>query len=66
MRLLIAFAVLTTAACGDRRPPAPTAEESAKLNDADAMLDQAGNEEGPEARAPDPSINTGQAAGLTD
>ena len=46
---------LLLAACGDQRPAVPTAEESAQLNDAEAMLNQVGNEEGPEASAPDPS-----------
>lgn len=46
---------LLLAACGDHRPAAPTAEESAQLNDAEAMLNQTANEEGPEAPAPDPS-----------
>jgi hypothetical protein len=47
--------LLLLAACGDGRPPAPTAEESARLNDADALLDNLADEEGPEAKAPDPS-----------
>ena len=56
MRPLIALAILMTAGCGDDRPPAPTAEESARLDAAEAMLNQAGtNDEGPEAPAPDPS-----------
>jgi len=37
--------MLLLAACQDQRPPAPTAEESAALNDAETMLDDlAGNE----------------------
>jgi hypothetical protein len=48
--------LLMLAACHDKRPPVPTAEESARLNEADALLDDlAANEEGPEAKAPDPS-----------
>lgn len=31
--------MLLVAGCGDKRPPAPTPEESAQLNDAGAMLD---------------------------
>ena len=46
----IAFALLL-AGCGEQRPPAPTAAQNDQLNEAEAML----NEEGPEARAPDPS-----------
>ena len=54
MLRVLPFLLLLTA-CGEKRPAAPTAEESAQLNDADAMLNQVGNEEGPEAFAPDPS-----------
>ena len=43
--------VLALAGCGEQRPPAPTAEQNDQLNEAEAML----NEEGPEARTPDPS-----------
>ena len=46
MMRLLPFLILL-AACGDHRPPAPTAEESAQLNDADAMLNQVGNETPP-------------------
>lgn len=53
LRLLPLF--LLVGSCSNQRPAAPTAAESAQLNDADAMLNQVGNEEGPEARAPDPS-----------
>ncbi len=49
-------ALLLTTACGDDRPPAPTAAEQRQLDEADAMLDDlATNEKGPEAPAPDPS-----------
>ena len=48
--------VLLLAACHERRPPAPNAEQSAQLNDAEDMLNNmASNEEGPEANAPGPS-----------
>lgn len=43
--------LLLLAACGDQRPAAPTAEESAQLNDADALLNQVDNE----ARSPAPA-----------
>jgi hypothetical protein len=46
MRYALPF-LLMLAACGEKRPPAPTAEESARLDEADAMLNQAaGNEQG--------------------
>jgi len=46
---------LFVAGCRKDEPPAPTAEQSAQLNDADQMLDNLANEEGPEANAPGPS-----------
>ncbi len=49
-------ALLLLIGCKDQRPPAPTVEQSAQLNDADAMLNNmALNEEGPEANASGPS-----------
>ena len=49
------LAIFLLAACGDDRPPAPTAEESAQLNEAEDLLDEAAaNEKGPEQR-PGPS-----------
>ena len=47
--------LLMLAACGDVRPPTPTAEESARLDEADAMLDNLANEEGPADRSAGPS-----------
>ncbi len=47
--------LLLLAACRKDEPPAPSAEQSAQLNDADAMLNNLSNEEGPEANAPGPS-----------
>ena len=41
MRALALLLLLSLAACGDQRPPAPTAEESARLDEADAMLNEA-------------------------
>ena len=56
MKKLIACAFLALAACHDKRPPQPTAEQSQQLNDAEDMLnDMAQNEEGPEANASSPS-----------
>jgi hypothetical protein len=50
------LALVALAACHDKRPPAPTAEQAAQLNDAEDMLNgMAQNEEGPEANASGPS-----------
>ena len=54
-RILFA-ALILLAACRKDEPPAPSAEQSDQLNDAEDMLnDMAGNEEGPEASASSPS-----------
>jgi hypothetical protein len=48
--------LLLLAACGDDRPPAPTAEEAEQLNEVENLLNQeAENQEGPEDRSPGPS-----------
>ena len=39
MRAILLTPLLLLAACGDDRPPAPTAEQSDQLNEAEAMLD---------------------------
>jgi len=50
-----AILIFCLAACRDQRPPAPTAEQSNQLNEAENMLNSvAANEEGPEQR-PGPS-----------
>jgi hypothetical protein len=44
------------AACRDDRPPAPTAEQSDQLNEAENLLnEQAADEKRPEDRSPGPS-----------
>jgi len=46
---------LLLCACGDDRPPAPTAEEAARLDETEAMLNNvAQTPEGPETRASGP------------
>ena len=37
--------LMLLAACDDQRPPAPTAEESARLDEAEAMLNEAAENE---------------------
>jgi hypothetical protein len=50
------IALLLLAACRKDEPPAPTAEQSDQLNEAEDMLNgMAQNEEGPEANASSPS-----------
>ena len=52
---MIACGFLLLTACRDGRPPAPTAEQSQQLNEAEDLLDNmAANEEGPE-QSPGPS-----------
>ena len=56
MRAPLFSALLLLAACGDSRPPAPTAEESDQLNEAEELLNaEAAKEKGPEDRSPGPS-----------
>ncbi len=56
MRSAHQLACLLLAACDDERPPAPTAEQSDQLNEAEEMLDQeAENQEGPADRSAGPS-----------
>ena len=59
MRIVLVAVLLLLVACRDNRPPAPTAEQSAQLNDAEKMLDNmAANEEGPADRSASPSNNS--------
>ena len=56
MKRLLTSALLILAACKDKQPPAPTAEQSSQLNEAEDMLnDMAKNEEGPADRSAGPS-----------
>jgi predicted small lipoprotein YifL len=55
-RLTALMLIMPLAACGDDRPPAPNAEEAARLDETEAMLNNvAETQEGPETRAPGPS-----------
>jgi hypothetical protein len=52
----LAVPLLLCGACHKDRPPAPTAQQSAQLNDAENMLNaMAQNEEGPADRSAGPS-----------
>jgi uncharacterized protein YcfL len=55
VRKALFLAALLLVSCRKDEPPAPTAEQSRQLNDADSMLNKLANEEGPEANAPGPS-----------
>ena len=55
MRVILIVAALALSACRDAQPPLPTSEQSDQLNEAEAMLNELGNEKGPEANAPGPS-----------
>jgi hypothetical protein len=56
MRIAFLLLFLLAAGCRDQRPPAPTAEQSNRLDDAEAMLNNlAANEEGPADRSTGPS-----------
>ena len=55
-KLCLLIGLVSLAACRDDRPPAPTAEQSDQLNDAENLLNaEAANEKGPEDRSPGPS-----------
>jgi hypothetical protein len=63
VKKLVASALLLTASCHKEEPAAPTAEQSAQLNEAEDMLNgmaggMAQNEEGPEDRSSSPSTNS--------
>ena len=54
--MILLSALLLVAACHKDEPPAPTAEQTQQLNEAEDMLNgMAQNEEGPEANASSPS-----------
>ena len=51
MRMRFALIALLLTGCGENRPPAPTAEEKRQLDEAEAMLNEVGNETGPVNRS---------------
>ena len=56
MRQILLASILLLSACNrEEQPQAPTADESDRLNDAEAMLNGLANEEGPEDFSPGPS-----------
>jgi hypothetical protein len=55
VKLLNLCTFLLIAACHDRRPPAPSAHQAEQLNQAEDMLNDMANEEGPADRSTGPS-----------
>ena len=56
MNRLALILALLLGACGDDRPPAPTPEEAARLDETEAMLNNvAETQEGPANRSAGPS-----------
>jgi hypothetical protein len=56
VKRLVTSVLLILAACKNEQPPAPTADQSSQLNEAEDMLnDMARNEEGPADRSASPS-----------
>ena len=59
MKKLLFCVLLLAASCRDERPPGPSEDQSAKLNEMDAELNaMAANEEGPADRSASPSNNS--------
>lgn len=55
MKHALLMTLLLLAGCREQGPKAPTAEQNQQLNEAEAMLNEMGKEEGPETSAPGPS-----------
>ena len=60
MTRTLLLAALLLAACHKDEPPAPTQQQSDQLNEADSMLNDLANEEGPEANASSPSNSSNE------
>jgi len=58
MRAIILGLALIAGSCRDQKPPTPTKEQSARLNEAEDMLNAQANEEGPADRSTGPSNST--------
>ena len=54
-RSILASMFLLLVSCNDHRPPTPTREQADQLNEADTMLNDLANEEGPVDRSAGPS-----------
>ena len=54
-RSILAFLLMLLVGCNDHRPPAPTRDQADQLNEADTMLNDLANEEGPADRSTGPS-----------
>ena len=55
MRYAFPCLALLLCSCRSEEPQSPTAAQSEQLNDAEQMLNELANEEGPEDRSPGPS-----------
>ena len=59
MRLTFLMAPLLLVACKEQRPPAPTQEQSAQLNEAENMLNaEEANEQGSKPNTSEPAART--------
>jgi hypothetical protein len=52
---MLVLSLLLVCSCREQQPAAPTAKESAQLNEMEDSLNSLGNEEGPETNGPGPS-----------